>query len=107
MRKAGIYHGHFFILGGTIPILEKNPVEQVRLKELETIIKKSTPQEIILALSTTSEGEYTTDYLKQYLIKLVPEKTKISILGRGLSSGAELEYLNRDTLKHALDGRRS
>ena len=109
VRKAGIYDGHFFVLGGNIPILEKNPEEKVRIKELKTRLAKGEIKELILALSATTEGDYTAEYLKKALL---PPPTggaspalKISTLGRGLSTGTELEYSDTDTLKSALKNR--
>ncbi len=106
VRKAGIYDGHFFVLGGNIPILEKNPEEKVRVKELKARLAKGEVKELILALSTTSEGDYTVEYLKKVLASSFQEaKLKISTLGRGLSTGTELEYSDADTLKSALKNR--
>ncbi len=102
VRKAGIYDGHFFVLGGNIPILEKNPEEKVRVKELKARLAKGETKELILALSATTEGDYTVEYLKKVLAS---PTLKISTLGRGLSTGTELEYSDTDTLKSALKNR--
>jgi recombinational DNA repair protein RecR len=63
-------------------------------------------KEIILGLDANSEGEYTSDYIKKEL-STITEKygIKISELGRGLSTGSELEYSDPETIKNALKNR--
>lgn len=109
IKKTGVYKGRFFILGGLVPILEKNPENKIRLKELKTLIYNKPSgeiKEIILALSVNSEGDYTANYLKNYLQEISEQKgIQITLLGRGLSTGIELEYSDSDTLTHALKHR--
>ncbi len=100
VEKSGAYKGLYFILGGTIPILDKEPEKRVRLNELLTRIKHDKPTEVILSLNATPEGENTTELLKTKITG-----TKVSILGRGLSTGAELEYVDSDTIRNALQNR--
>ena len=114
IEKSGTYNGVYFVLGGTVPILEKSPETRVRsrelLKKIETAgeTKKGAKplKEIILSLSATPEGEHTEEILRS-LLKPVAEKNdiKITMLGRGLSTGAELEYSDADTIKNALKNR--
>lgn len=107
MSKAGHYAGRYFILGNLLPILEKEPANKIRINELKQKIKKSPHlREIIIALSANRLGDNTAEYLKEQLKPLVQEKIKISVLGRGLSTGIELEYSDADTLTHALENRR-
>ena len=64
--------------------------------------------EIILALSPRREGDFTSLYIEEQLKPLKDQGVNIKItrLGRGLSSGAELEYADEETLKNALKGRK-
>ncbi len=106
VEKSRFYKGYYFILGGSIPILEKEPEKRVRLKELVDRIKKGNFKEIILSLNANPEGEHTADFLKSYLNNKFPDKSfTISILGRGLSTGSELEYVDGETIKSALRNR--
>ncbi len=58
--------------------------------------------EIIYALPVTDEGDHTIEYLNQTLSQVVGiDKAKISILARGLSSGLDIEYVDRDTFFEA------
>jgi recombination protein RecR len=109
LEKTHSWNGRYFVLGGNIPILEKNPEQKVRINELLKMIEKlakNSLKEIVLGLSANSEGEYTEQILKQTLAPLA-EKYKLSIttLGRGLSTGTEIEYSDGDTLKSALENR--
>lgn len=109
IERSGVYKGKYFILGGTVPILEENPERKVRSKELLKIIDgkvKNGLKEIILALSVNPEGENTVNYIKELLSPLIEKHSlKISILGRGLSTGTELEYPDKETIKNALKNR--
>ncbi len=109
IEKTHFYNGYYFILGGTVPILEKNPEKRIRQKELlETLERKISGglNEIILALNYNPEGENTLSYISE-IIKPLTDKNniKISTLGRGLSTGTELEYSDSDTIKNALKNR--
>lgn len=101
VEKSGSFKGLYFVLGGSLPILEKEPEKRIRIKELESRIKrdKSKLKEIILAMNANAEGENTTDFIKS---RLQDTGISISELGRGLSTGSELEYADPETLKNAL-----
>lgn len=106
IEKSGAYHGFYFILGGTVPILDKEPEKRIRLQKLLERVHSSGLKEIILSLNTTPEGEHTATIVKEALQKLLgPSETRISVLGRGLSTGAELEYVDSETIKNALRNR--
>jgi len=101
VEKSGAFKGLYFILGGTVPILDKEPEKRIRLKALLQRIDADKPAEVILSLNATPDGENTADLVKNSI-----KGTKVTILGRGLSTGAELEYVDSDTIKNALQNRR-
>ena len=120
MEKSGTYHGRYFVLGGTMALIERKNGDKLRLKELLSFVE-SQPirasdsrnfresdarklREVILALSANPDGEHTSDELKRLLS---PTGVKITTLGRGLSTGSELEYADKETLKSALKNRGS
>ena len=109
IEKTGFYNGYYFVLGGSIPILEKTPEKRIRQKDLLNIVEKRIKKglsEIIIALNYNPEGENTLTYLSELLSKTVfDSKVKISTLGRGLSTGTELEYSDSETIKNALKNR--
>jgi len=106
IERTGAYHGYYFVLGGTVPILEKEPERRVRINKLKAIIEsKIYPDlsEIILAFNANPEGDNTISFIKESLEHLLfGEGTVISTLGRGLSTGSELEYADKTTLDSAL-----
>ncbi len=108
IERTGSYDGIYFVLGGTAGPLDKEPERKIRVRSLIKLIsdKKNDIKEIIFALSATSDGEDTVVYLEEKLRQIVESKNiKISKLGRGLSTGTELEYVDRETMTHALKGR--
>ncbi len=99
VERSGGYKGYYFILGGVVPILEKEPEKRIRVKELKAKIKKGKDiKEIILAMNANLDGENTAEYIKE---NFGNESITFSTLGRGLSTGAELEYADPETLKNA------
>jgi recombination protein RecR len=109
IEKSGSYRGYYFVLGGTVPILDPNPELHIRfpllLAKLEDKIKAGL-NEIIIALSVTTEGDHTAHWLVAKLQPLASQASlRISFPGRGLSTGSELEYADTETIKNALTNR--
>jgi recombination protein RecR len=105
-----VYDGLYFVLGGTLPVVTDEPHKQIRIRKLfdrvQEDAKNGTLEEIILATSANPEGENTARFITNKLRPLVDTyDLTISELGRGLSSGTELEYVDENTIKHALKGR--
>jgi recombination protein RecR len=101
VERSGTYHGYYFVLGGSVPILEKDPERRIRVRELKDAITKRAERglkEIVLAMNANAEGENTADFIKEMY---QGEGLVFSTLGRGLSTGAELEYADPETLKNA------
>lgn len=108
VKKSRVYNGKYFILGGLVPIVEKNTKSRVRIEELKQKISspKTVLGEIILAFSLSPQGDHTDQYVREQIKDIVEkQKIKISSLGKGLSTGTELEYSDNDTLKNALKNR--
>ena len=109
IRKSRVYHGKYFILGGLVPVVEKTTKNRVRVNELISKIirdSKNGLTEIILAFSLSPQGDHTDFYVRNELKDLLESSNvKISSLGRGLSTGTELEYSDNDTIKNALKNR--
>lgn len=113
MEKSRAYDGLYFVLGGSVPILDEAPQRRIRQQELEDIVlaranDTNTPlKEIIIATSVNPEGEHTALYVTTLLKHITDEKhIKVSTLGRGLSTGTEIEYSDADTIKSALENRK-
>lgn len=109
IEKSRAYHGHYYVLGGTISPLEERDAEASvagLVRRIDALRKSNVFKEVILALSATTEGDDTAEYLIERLSALSQEKGfTITALGRGLSTGSEIEYVDSKTLKDALSHR--
>lgn len=112
LEKSGAYKGLYHVLDGIISPLDSSSTKRLHLKELHAHVQKLLEEkdgcEIILATSSTTEGDTTALYIDRILAPLQSRhpKLKISRLGRGLSLGSELEYADEMTLKNALLNRK-
>ncbi len=110
IERASTYEGLYFVMGGILTVLEKNPENKIRIKELKKTIKEKVKnknlREVIFAFPANPDGDNTAEYIKKEIELLVKEHSfKISKLGRGLSTGLEIEYSDGETIKNALKGR--
>jgi recombination protein RecR len=109
LEKSGSFNGVYFVLGGIVPILDTEPEKKIRGRELVNSVEKRLSaglKEVILAMSANADSENTAQYVAS-LLSLYKEKgLKISLLGRGLSTGTELEYSDSETLKNAIGNRK-
>jgi len=109
MERAGIFSGHYHILGGTLNALDGIGPEDLGISKLITRIEQvtsslATPQqlEIILATSATVDGQTTAHYIAERL-KSMP--VQISRLAHGVPVGGEVNYLDDGTLAQAMKAR--
>ena len=110
IERAGVYDGLYFVLGGTVPLLDKNSDSKLRGGMLRTLVEarvKEALEEVILAFSVNPDGENTGRFVESLLKDLLAtnQNLKISYLGRGLSTGSELEYADPETIKNAWQNR--
>jgi recombination protein RecR len=105
IERAGTYKGRYFVLGGVLTLSGKGAIREKELvKAVDKKIAKGL-KEIVLALSATSEGEHTSDHIRELLLPY-RDRTRMSELGRGLATGSELEYSDAETLRAALSNRK-
>ena len=102
IESAGIYKGHYHILGGTLPSIENKKDDGLLISSLIDRVKKNSVKEVILATSATVEGQTTAHYIQDSLKKT---KVKISKLAQGLPVGGEIEFLDDGTLFSAFKNR--
>lgn len=105
VERTGIYRGRYFVLGGSLTLSGKGQIREKELVERVERRSKNGLQEIVLALSATSEGEHTADHIR-HLLDPLRAHVRLSELGRGLSTGSELEYADAPTLSSALRNRK-
>lgn len=109
VERSG-FKGLYFVLGGTVPLAAEEPEKHIRARELGKRLEADGSNlalnEVILGLSATTEGDHTRLILQEKLRPLANGyHFKISSLGRGLSTGSELEYADPDTIASALSSR--
>jgi recombination protein RecR len=98
LQYKGLYH----VLGGRISPMDGVGPKDLNIASLEERIKSDTIAEVILALSTTMEGDTTNFYIYR---RLSENKTPITTLARGISIGDEIEYTDEITLGKSLVNR--
>lgn len=103
IERSRQFHGKYHLLGGLISPLDGLGPESLRIKELLARLEKGKFQEIILAISPTTEGQATTIYLSRLL---KPFELKITRLAYGLPIGADMDYADEATLAKSFEGRR-
>lgn len=105
-ERSGRYSGVYHVLHGRIDPLNNIGPDEIRINEL--MLRLKTPdlmiREIILATNPTLEGEATAMYLSKQL-KIKNPDLKITRIGRGLPTGADIEYADSTTLDQAMSGR--
>ena len=102
IERTGEFKGLYHVLHGLWAPLRGQGPESMKLKQLIDRIKKGSVQEIILATSSTVEGDATALYIARLVSEL---GIGASRLAQGMSKGAELEYADDVTLTRALSGR--
>ena len=103
-EKTSKFKGLYHVLHGSISPLENIGPDELYIEELIRRVKKGI-KEIIIATNPTMEGEATAMYLLKKL-KAKSPKLKITRLGMGVPTGADLEYADETTLISAIQGRR-
>lgn len=104
IESAGEYKGLYHVLGGVIsPMMGIGP-SSLKIDLLLENIKRNNVKEVIVALSTSLEGETTLFYIKK---RLAESDVKISNIARGIGFGDELDYADEMTLIHAMRHRTS
>ena len=96
------YKGLYHVLGGVISPMDGVGPGDLQIESLINRVKDGGVKEIILALSTTMEGDTTNFYLYR---KLEKSGAKLSIIARGVSIGDELEYTDEITLGRSIVNR--
>tara|TARA_B100000427_G_scaffold309463_1_gene298510 strand:- start:3341 stop:3949 length:609 start_codon:yes stop_codon:yes gene_type:complete len=103
IESSNIFQGYFHILGGTLSNSNNQRKEDMLIDSLIERIKNNNIEEVILATSTTIEGQTTAFYIKDSLKNI---KIKISKLAQGLPVGGEIESLDDGTLISAFKNRK-
>ena len=104
IENTSQYHGLYHVLGGVISPMQGIGPSDLKIDLLCDKLLTGDIKEVIIAISTSVEGETTLFYLLNRL-KAFPE-VKVSTIARGIGFGDELEYVDELTITHALINRR-
>ncbi|MBQ2878323.1 MAG: recombination protein RecR [Bacteroidaceae bacterium] len=96
------YRGTYHVLGGVISPMEGISPADLQIESLIERVAAGDVKEIILALSSTMEGDTTNFYIYR---KLMQYDVKLSVIARGISVGDELEYADEITLGRSIINR--
>ena len=102
IKNTQQYRGLYHVLGGVISPMDGIGPSDLQIESLVERVKAGTVSEVILALSSTMEGDTTNFYIFR---KLAPYNVKLTIIARGISIGDELEYTDDVTLRRSLANR--
>jgi len=106
LESIGAHSGTYFILGENISPIGESTLAKGRVKNLiKKLREQSGPTEVVLALNNTREGNFASLYIKEMFKENKVKNVKLTTLGRGLSTGSELEYTDEETLRNALKNR--
>jgi recombination protein RecR len=101
LEEAGLYKGRYLILGGLISPLDGVDQGSLEIERLLARLAEGLVQEVILALGTTLEAEATTSFIKNLLDRRFPQ-VRLTRLAQGIPLGAEVKYIDRETLKQSM-----
>jgi len=104
IEQTGEYQGRYFVLMGHLSPIDGIGPEELGLDILSKQIASGDYVEIILATNPTVEGEATAHYIADLAQKY---QVKISRIAHGVPVGGELEFVDGNTLSHALSGRKN
>lgn len=103
IEKSHAYHGKYHVLGGLISPSDGIGPEELNIDKLIKRIDEDGVKEIILAISSTIEGETTSLFLSSLLAK---KDVRLSKIAQGIPVGSNLEYFDQLTLERAIEDRR-
>ena len=102
IENTGQYNGLYHVLGGIISPMDGIGPADLSIDKLIERVNNQGVSEVILALSTSMEGETTSFFLYKKLSEL---NVKVSTIARGVGFGDDLEYTDEFTLGKSIENR--
>ena len=100
IESTGGFRGKYFVLLGRLSPIEGISPEDLGINDFLSLIDKESTKEVILATSSTVEGDATAMFLKDHINNI-----KVSRISYGIPIGGELEYVDGNTIARAIQGR--
>lgn len=104
IENTGQFTGVYHVLGGIISPMDGIGPGDLKIDSLIEKVAQGDIKEVILALSTTMEGDTTNFFIYR---KLSPYNIEVSVIARGISIGDEIEYADEITLGRSIRNRTS
>lgn len=101
IEEGGFYRGRYLVLGGLLEPLANVDSAGLELDRLAARLEEGGVEEIILALGATLEAEATSTLIKDMAARRWPG-VRVSRLAQGIPLGAEVKYVDRETLRQSL-----
>ena len=108
LEQTGRYEGLYHVLLGRLAPLEKITPDQLTIAALITRVQSGAFSEIVMATNPTVEGDSTAYYIISQLeakLEALPTKPTITRLARGITTGSDLQFANKEMLADALSER--
>ena len=102
IESTGGYRGTYFVLLGRLSPMDGIGPDELGIKDLIKIIRNEDIEEVILATSSTVEGDATALYINENI-----KNVTVSRISYGIPIGGELEYVDGNTIARAITGRRN
>lgn len=99
IENTGQFRGVYHVLGGIISPIDGIGPADLQIDSLVNRVAEGNINEVVLALSTTMEGDTTNFFIHR---KLMPYEIKVSVIARGVSIGDEIEYADEVTLGRSI-----
>ena len=103
-ERIGFYKGLYHVLGGSLSAINGIGIHELSIQNLVKRVKKQKITEVILALSTTVEGQ-TTSYVIADKLESI-DNLLVTRLAQGVPMGGEVHYLDENTLSTAFQSRK-
>ena len=100
IESTGGFKGRYFVLLGRLSPIEGISPDDLGINDFLKLIKVENTKEVILATSSTVEGDATAIYIKDHI-----KDIKVSRISYGIPIGGELEYVDGNTIARAIQGR--
>lgn len=105
-ERAEGFKGVYHVLGGSVNPLAGIGPNDLRIPQLMARVKTGEIKELIIATNPNMEGEATAMYIVERIKEMgLAEGVKVTRIGRGLPTGADIEYADGQTLLRAFEGR--
>ena len=106
LDEGGFYRGQYMILGGLLTPLDNRGADSLELERLNARLAEGEVRELILALGATVEADSTATFIRNFVTSRFAQ-VRITRLAQGIPLGAEVKFMDRETLRQSLQYRQA